>query len=704
MKSTLVRLTLALIVVSGCALAQPPEPQAKPPEPQSKPDEKPSAAAAKTDTPAAAKTDTPAAAKTDTQAAASPAPSTEEPWINGSFDFGYRWVALGGSPQSYRSVVNLGEGPKLIGLEFTILNPKKRGFDRLSARANGWGGDPYNTAHLDVSKRAIYDFSADYRDIAYFNALPTFANPLAPAGFNEQSFDTHRRMAKIDLTLFPGRHVIPYLSFDRNSGYGHGVTTWVQDANDEFAVPTLQRDSSNNYRGGVRLEFNRYHLTLEEGGTTFKNDDQASASGVNPGDRTTLLSGQTLVLNTLQQAYGIRGTSKYSKLLVTVSPSSWIDLSGQFLYSEPKTNIQYTDGAVGNFALLSSLLFYSGQRDLGTGAANAPHVSGNAGFELRPFKRLRIVESWITDHYHDAAFSLVAEQILFTGTLPGERTGTIPGQTLTSAMNALEVVNNNQEQVDVLLDVTSKLTLRGGFRHVWGDASVRAGLIDPLGPQIGGELSRNVGLAGLTFRPSQRFSLNLDYEGAATDRTYFRTSLYNYQRVRARARYQLNAALSVQANFTLLNNQNPTPGIQNDFQSRDNSVSLYWTPGGGKRISVVAEYDRSSMRSNVDYLGLFFAPGVSSYLDNAHTASSTVDLALPTIAGMAPKISMGGSLMISNGTRSSRYYQPLGRLSLPLQKHVSWNTEWRWYGFGEQLYLFEGFRAHVFMTGLRLTK
>ncbi|HXB75237.1 MAG TPA: hypothetical protein VNY05_43795 [Candidatus Acidoferrales bacterium] len=690
------RLTLALIVVSGCALAQPPEPQAKPPEPQSKPDEKPSAAAAKTDTPAAA--------KTDTQAAASPAPSTEEPWINGSFDFGYRWVALGGSPQSYRSVVNLGEGPKLIGLEFTILNPKKRGFDRLSARANGWGGDPYNTAHLDVSKRAIYDFSADYRDIAYFNALPTFANPLAPAGFNEQSFDTHRRMAKIDLTLFPGRHVIPYLSFDRNSGYGHGVTTWVQDANDEFAVPTLQRDSSNNYRGGVRLEFNRYHLTLEEGGTTFKNDDQASASGVNPGDRTTLLSGQTLVLNTLQQAYGIRGTSKYSKLLVTVSPSSWIDLSGQFLYSEPKTNIQYTDGAVGNFALLSSLLFYSGQRDLGTGAANAPHVSGNAGFELRPFRRLRIVESWITDHYHDAAFSLVAEQILFTGTLPGERTGTIPGQTLTSAMNALEVVNNNQEQVDVLLDVTSKLTLRGGFRHVWGDASVRAGLIDPLGPQIGGELSRNVGLAGLTFRPSQRFSFNLDYEGAATDRTYFRTSLYNYQRVRARARYQLNAALSVQANFTLLNNQNPTPGIQNDFQSRDNSVSLYWTPGGGKRISVVAEYDRSSMRSNVDYLGLFFAPGVSSYLDNAHTASSTVDLALPTIAGMAPKISMGGSLMISNGTRSSRYYQPLGRLSLPLQKHVSWNTEWRWYGFGEQLYLFEGFRAHVFMTGLRLTK
>jgi hypothetical protein len=676
------RLPLALIILTGCAFAQPAEQQAKP-------DDKAAAAPAKADAQAAASPAAPAAAP-------SPAPSTEQ-WINGSFDFGYRWVSnVGGSLPSYRSVVNLGEGPKLIGLEFTIQNPKKRGFDRLTARANGWGGDPYNTAHVDVSKRAIYDLSADYRNIAYFNALPTFANPLAPAGFNEQSFDTHRRMAKIDLTLFPGKHLVPYLSFDRNSGYGHGVTTWVQDFNDEFAVPTLLRDSSNNYRGGVRLEFNRYHFTLEEGGTTFKNDDQASASGSDLGDRTTPLSGQTLVLNNLQQAYGIRGTSKYSKILVTASPYSWIDLSGQFLYSEPKTTIQYTDAAVGNFALLSSLLFYSGQRDLGTGSANAPHVSGNAGFELRPFKRLRIVESWITDRYHDAAFSLVAEQILFTGTAPG--------QNLTSAMNALEVVNYNQEQVDVLLDVTSKVTLRGGFRHVWGDASVRAGLIDPLGPQIGGELSRNVGLAGLTYRPSHQFSFNLDYEGAATDRAYFRTSLYNYHRVRARARYQLNAALSLQANFTLLNNQNPTPGIQNDFQSRDNSVSLYWTPAGGKRISVVAEYDRSSLRSNINYLGLFFAPGVSSYLDNAHTASSTVDVVLPTIAGIAPRISAGGSLFISNGTRSSRYYQPLGRLSLPLQKHVSWNTEWRWYGFGEQLYLFEGFRAHVFMTGLRLTK
>jgi hypothetical protein len=43
-------------------------------------------------------------------------------------------------------------------------------------------------------------------------------------------------------------------------------------------------------------------------------------------------------------------------------------------------------------------------------------------------------------------------------------------------------------------------------------------------------------------------------------------------------------------------------------------------------------------------------------------------------------------------------------VSVPLHRNVIWNTEWQYYGFGEQFYYFEGFRTHVFMTGLRLTR
>ena len=38
-------------------------------------------------------------------------------------------------------------------------------------------------------------------------------------------------------------------------------------------------DKTDNYRGGVRLEFNRFHVTLEQGGTTLRDDQQAYDSG-----------------------------------------------------------------------------------------------------------------------------------------------------------------------------------------------------------------------------------------------------------------------------------------------------------------------------------------------------------------------------------------------------------------------------------------
>jgi hypothetical protein len=687
------RILLAfLITVAAFAqqAAPPAQPPAQPPAtPQAKVEDQ-AAAPAKADD--QAKPADAAPAKTD---AATPAPTSEQ-WFTGSFDIGYRWVDdLRGSTATYRSIVNLGEGPKLTGLDFTITDPKHRLFDRIDARANSWGGDPYNTAHIDISKRGVYDLRADYRNIAYFNALPSYANPVAPAGSDEQSFDMRRRSGYVDLELFPGKHILPYLVFERNSGYGHGVDTWVQDSNDTFAVPMLLRDSTNNYRGGLRFEYNRWHVTLEEGGTTYKDDDQASFNGTNIGDRTTPILGGTLLLNSLTQTYGIRGSSTYSKVLATASPFSWLDLNGQFLYSAPQTDARYFDTATGNFALLSALLLYSGQYNIGTSSASGKHTLGNAGAEIRPFKRLKIVDSFSINRYNETGVGALTEQILLT---PGS---TYPA--LVSALTTPQDVTNNREQVEAIFDVTKKLTLRGGYRYEWGDATVRAGVLDQSGTLASGALQRNVGLAGITFRPLQKLSLNVDYEGASTSRNYFRTDLYNYQKVRARAKYQLASALWFQANFAFLDNQNPTPGVQNDFRSRDNSLAAFWTPNGGKRISVMAEYDRSTLYSNIDFLLLpFFTPTLSAYKENAHTATSTIDFVLPKMGGIAPKLSTGGSLFISNGSRATRYYQPLGRLSLPLQKHVQWNTEWRWYGFNEQLYGYEGFRTHIFMTGLKL--
>jgi hypothetical protein len=262
------------------------------------------------------------------------------------------------------------------------------------------------------------------------------------------------------------------------------------------------------------------------------------------------------------------------------------------------------------------------------------------------------------------------------------------------------VVNYNQQQVDVIYDLGSKLTVRGGYRFVWGDATVLAGQLSQTGNLVSGNLHRNVGLAGMTFRPFKKLSMNLDYEGASSDNIYFRTSLNDYQKGRARASYQVTSTLSAQARFQVLDNQNPDPSIRYSFRSRDNALSLFWTPNGSKRISVMGEYDRSTLRSSISYLDLFLSPNTSDYRDNAHTATAAIAVALPAKA----KLTFGGSLFVSSGSRPSRNYEPLAKLSVPLYKHVDWNSEWQYYGYGEQFYLFEGFRTHIFMTGLRVTR
>ena len=75
-----------------------------------------------------------------------------------------------------------------------------------------------------------------------------------------------------------------------------------------------------------------------------------------------------------------------------------------------------------------------------------------------------------------------------------------------------------------------------------------------------------------------------------------------------------------------------------------------------------------------------------------------------SLLGASVQFSGGGSFLLSDGTRATNYYQPVGKLSVPLSKKLAWNTEWRYYGFGEAFYLYESFRTHMITTGLRYSR
>jgi hypothetical protein len=642
------------------------------------------------------------AAKSDTSPAAaetpSPVPSAES-WLTGSIDVGYRWrTDVGGSLDTYRSIINLGSGPKLLGADFTLVDPQHRAFDQIHVRANGWGDEPYQTVHIDTKKSKLYDFSADYRDMAYFNFLPSYADPLMSRGIvlNEQSFDTRRRLGSFQLDLLPGNWFIPYFAYDRDSSSGTGATTFVSDTN-EFPVPNTLSDQTNLYRGGVRFELRRFHVTLEQGGTTFKDDQSVfqNPGSINLGNVATPIFGQTTDLTSLLAAYGVRGTSLYSKALFTAEAASWLDLYGQFLYSQPDTNVNYQQTAAGNLLLQSQLLFYTSQQYLVSAAAKLPHTSGSLGAEIRPLRRVRIVQSWVTDRLHNAGSATSTQTLAGTGV----------SEQMAALLASSLVTNYSQEEIDILFDATSKLTVRGGYRYVWGEANDAVLPAEGLMSSDQAKLRRNVGIGGVTYHPTQKITLRTDAEVASSGGSYFRTSLYDYQKVHAQARYQALTTLSLTADFTLLDNNNPVPGVNYDYRSQQESLSLFWSPAGGKIVDFQGSYTRSTLHSDISYLvPQTLTPQTSLYRDNAHTATALLNVKLPHVQGIAPKLSAGGSFFISSGSRATSYYQPLATLWLPIGKKISLFADWRYYGYGEAFYLYEGFRTNLMTTGLRFTR
>jgi hypothetical protein len=627
------------------------------------------------------------AAPTTPAAPAVTAKPAGESWLEGSLELGYRWIPnISGNFDAYRSVVNLGEGLKLLDADFTLRDPKKRVFDRADVHATSWGGDPYNTLRVDIQKDAWYRLTADYRNIAYFNFLPSYADPTINQGLllDQNSFDTAIRTTSVQLDLLPKKWITPYLGFGRNTDFGRGITVFHTDRN-EYPVASLYSDQTDNFRGGVRMELGRYHVTLEQGGTTFKDDQGASDVTLNPGNSTGLFLGRTLPLSALSELYRVRGDSIYSKVLLAANPYLWLSISGDFTYSRPRTDVNYTNSANGTFYLQRIFQFYSTGRDVLSGDANMPHTSGNVTVELRPFERLRIVEYWMTDRFHNASSALLAENFL------------LGGATLTDSQIANDrlILNYNQQEIDAYYDLTSKLTVRGGYRYEWGNTQVRAPILT--GQNLdSANLSRNIGIAGFNYRMGQKFRVTADAEGSSSGATYFRTSLQNYEKAHVRASYDLLSNLRVAADFSLLNNSNPDPSVRLDFSNKVESASVFWTPNGAKWANVLLDYSRSAVQSSILYLvPQVLAPATSTYRENAHSF---------TLVTGIKWFSFGGSLFLSSGSRPTNYYQPLARVSIPLHKHVQWNTEWRWYSMSEAFFAFENFQSNQITTSVRFTK
>ena len=448
-------------------------------------------------------------------------------------------------------------------------------------------------------------------------------------------------------------------------------------------------DDLTSFRGGVKLNFSKYNFTLEQGATFFSDDQEIFfRDGVNPGNVSRTFFGRDIVLNELLQRYRAEGEGLFNRGVVQGHPAQWLSFTGQFLYSQPSIDVTHELSATGSFFSQTLIAPYTGQFEQNLADANRPHSSGSWTTELRPHDRLRIIQSWYTDRFHISSGSTLVQML---NTQPEAEFEDVAIQTL--------ILNYNQHQVDAIYDAHKRVTVRGGHRYVWGDAVVpEASLRFGSDPHTEGEIRRHVGLAGLSVRAASRLTFSMDFEASPGDRTFFRTGLMDYWKTKARARYKLSPALSLAGSFAILDNRNPAQDIDFDFQSRQSSLSVHWTPDNGERFSLLADYTRSTLRSDIEVVDLpFFGQEFSRYRDNGHHTGLFGDIQI----GRA-RVTLGGSLSVNAGSRPTRYYVPRGAVIVPVNDRFKWVAEWRWYGFGEEFFRHEDFRTHTFSTGLQI--
>ncbi len=632
-------------------------------------------------------------------AAADAATPQKEQLLEGSIDLGARWVSkVGGDMNTYRSIVNLESGPRVVGVDLRLVpGPHDNNVaDSILLQAHSWG-DPYNSMRLDMQRNRIYRLTSSYSNVSYFNYLPSFADTtLLTTGvfMNQRAYDTKTRDFENELLLLPGYWIQPYIAYSRNTDGGTGISTLVDSSYNNYPVVNNIHWGQNTFRGGVRVQLSKLHVTFEQGSVQFKDDQGLYSNGPGLGDRTAPYIGQTLNLTNGWQAYYIRGEGNFTKGYGTFSPASWVDFYGQFYHSDSNTSSTLNQLAQGNIpSYTPNLAFYSTAFDQMYGSAAMPRTSGSVSMELRLKDRLRLRQSVELDSFHNDSSSTLSQLFYLSSGLDASVNSPYTGRL---------AVQQRRSQTELLVDVNKQLMVRGGYRYEWGSADVPSGIVSTTSPDESGQLIRHVGLAGAQFRISQIAVVNADFEKSDGVKTFYRTGLQNYLKFRAQSRFTLPKNLFFTAGVNFLDNRNPDVGLYAKYTSAVESASLQWLPASHK-ISLIADYTHSDIKSDINYLIIFpFSDSNRSlYQDNAHSASLMAELALPGKGLLKPKLSFGGSLVTTEGSRPSRYYQPQGKLLLPLHRHVQLYAEWQWYALHQPLYYYEGFRAHTLMTGVR---
>ncbi len=607
-----------------------------------------------------------------------------------SFETGYRFATVGGNPDEYRSSVNYGNGVRLFNGYFNLKSKDGHGrfFDDLVITTQDLGNDPYQSATVHLQKYKLYRYDMTWRLNDYFNP------GLVTGGqAGQHLLNTQYTLQDHDFTLFPDSNFKFFLGFTNSAQTGPALSS-IQEFDINSPVSPLfenVRRFQREYRVGNEFKLFGVRVNWMRGWEDFKEDTPFSLAG---GDS----------LSTFRRAEPYHGTSPYWRVAL-FSEGKRFAWNGRFTYTAGSRDFVLDETAIGTTRFGAA----QNVQTLTFGNARRPVATGNLNVSLLASPKLTLTNSTAVYNVRTSGNSYFAQY----------NDATAAAQVLFFEYLGIRTIAN-----DTTLDYA--YSRRFGLFADYEYSNRRIASVEQT--TVGGVPSTlpvnqtnqlNTGRLGLRFRPVMPLSITISGEIGRNDEPFAPRSDRDYHAINARADYRRKGLLlsaGAQTNY----NVNSVALSSYSTRSRHYFASGSWTARDWLTL------DGSFSRQHLYTIGgiAYFANAQfitgedSVYLSNLNTVTFGAQIALAKRADLylgysrVQDLGDGRNTPFGSGIGSAlpafqaaqtlplTYQSPLARLSFRITGKLRWNFGYQYYGYREDFYLSQSFRAHTGYSSL----
>ncbi len=630
--------------------------------------------------------------------------------ISNSFEMGYRFSDVSGNRDVYRSSVNFGNGLRLFEGQLRINTQEGKGslFDEFTFNTVGAGNDPYQSSILRVEKNVHYRYDMQFRIVNYFNRLPSLWN-------GEHGVDSERVFQNHDLTLFPGTRFEVLLGYDR---YNHtrpgfsseGVSNVGAFQKGQFIRLTNNlRRLNNQYRVGVNVRAAGLAITFVQAFDNYKEDTEYGDGSIFPTQATNVQP-----VESLRRDEPIHGNTPVTSIAIRTENEHLVGFQGRYVYASGSRNfvlsedVTALDPARGLSTLRQTVILGEGRRKQG---------SGDFTLTVMPSDPWTITNTTSINNSRIAGDAALFEMSLFT----------------TESIRLEELgVRHISNATEVNFRPVPKFGLYGAYRFSTRRIRTREFFQFPGSdfevPPADQENDIHSGVGGFRWRPIRGLRISFDAEVGRADRPLTPISEREFHNETARVQWRKKAFV-FGASFKSAVNDNSASLINHSYTSRQFGVNASWTQKDGS-FTIDANYTKLDLNTASGIFNFLQAtePGVERhnfYTSNLHTLyfGSRIQarprltfylgysLAKDTGDGRSPSYSSGVVPNYPNFSFDGDFYNsfplayqsPLARLSVQVNRVLSWNFGWQFYTYSEEFIGQQNYHAHVGYSSFRWT-